>query len=269
MKLSLTSTGLAQIEAELAGFSQRRLNAALATALTRVAVAAKAAEVREMVDSFDRPTPYTLDAVYTKPATAQRLESEVGIKDQGARPQSRYLRWQIEGGPRRWTGFERSLIRGGAMPDSMRAVPGRFARLDAYGNVSRGQMTQILSQLRIDTGRAGSTRALPTVLSTDSAKDKARKLKTIRGAQRRAGGQFVAFPNGRGKLPAGIYLVRDTAWGRAAPKPIFIFVSSAVYEQRLDFAFVAELQGKRLGQELELALQQSVARSVARLAARS
>jgi hypothetical protein len=102
-------------------------------------------------------------------------------------------------------------------------------------------MTQILSQLRIETGRAGSTRAMAKILPTDGPKEQAFKRKSIRAAQKRAGGQFVAFPDGRGKLLPGVYLLRDTAWGRAAPKPIFIFVSQAMYEQRFDFYYVAEL----------------------------
>lgn len=260
MRVSLSVQGLDAVVADMAGFSERRVRSTIATALTRTAVAAKEAERREMLDSFDRPTEYTLQAVYAKAATPERLESEVGIKSDGVRPQTRYLWWQVHGGLRRWTGFERQLIRGGAMPDDMRAVPGRFARLDAYGNVSRGQMTQILSQLRIETGRLGSTRVVPRLDFADNKAERSRKLKAIRGSQRRAGGQFVAFPHGRGKLLPGVYLMRDTAWGRAAPKPIFIFVSKAEYQPRLDFYGVAEQAARQLGPQLERAIAESIAR---------
>lgn len=262
MKVTLTATGLDRVQAELTGFSQRRIRSALATALTRTAVAAKEDERREMLDSFDRPTPYTLNSLYAKPATPDRLESEVGIKgDQGsARSATAWLRWQVHGGQRRWTGFERTLIRCGAMPDDMRAVPGRFARLDAFGNLSRGQMAQIVSQLRIETGRLGSTRTLPRLSFDDTKADRRRKLAAVRSSQRRAGGQFVAFPNGRGKLLPGVYLVRDTAWGRTAPKPVVVFVSKAEYEPRFDFYFVAQLAARRLGRELERAVGESIAR---------
>lgn len=262
MRVSLSVQGLDAVTASMAGFSERRIRSTIATVLTRVAVAAKDAERREMIDSLDRPTPYTLNSVYARPATAERLESEVGIKNDasGGHPPTAWLRWQVHGGLRRWTGFERALIRGGAMPDHMRAVPGRFARLDGYGNLSRGQMAQIISQLRIETGRAGSTRTLPIVTAADSAKDRSRKLKAIRSQQRRAGGQFIALPVGRGKLRPGIYLVRDTAWGRTAPKPIVVFVSQAQYQPRFDFYFVARQAAGQLGAQLERAVAESIAR---------
>lgn len=209
---------------------QKQAAFAAAVALTRSAQDVRKAEYAEMQHVFDRPTPYTMRSLFVKPATKQRLEAKVWVKDDRAgsgTPAERYLLPQIEGGPRGMKGFELALQRAGYMRQGFKAVPGRFARLDAYGNVSYGQIIQILSQLRI-TLTAGHQRNI----STDPKK--------AARARQRAGGQYVAFPDGRGKLPPGIYQRRDFAHGGAAPRPIFIFVRQVTYRRRFDFHGVGE-----------------------------
>lgn len=241
----------------------RRLQFAAVQALTRTALAVRDAEQREMRDVFDRPTPFTLNALFVEPATMAKPVARVGIKDNvgGARPATSWLRWQVFGGLRTPKAFERLLMQAGAMRSDDRAVPGRFARLDAYGNWSRGQLIQVLSQLRIESS-TGSSRSLPRFSFDDRGQDRRRKQGVIKRAYQRAGGQFVAFPNGRGRLLPGIYLVRDTAWGRTDPKPILIFVSKAEYEAgRFDFPYVARKAIERnLGPELQRAMQQALQR---------
>ena len=143
------------------------------------------------------------------------------------------------------TAFERKLIAAGAMRDGDRMVPGRYAKRDAFGNVSRGQLVQILSQMRIDS-TIGSTRSLPRLDFNDRKIDRNRKLRSIRAAYKRAGGQYLALPNGsaRGKLLPGIYLV--DRFNRQDILPVLIFVSKAQYEaRRFDFGYVAELAIQR------------------------
>lgn len=219
MRMTIDTRGLREAGQAFGMFSDRRARAGLATALTRTAVAVRQSQQAEMRDVFDRPTRYTLNSLYVRPATADSLRAEVGIKDDfTSRSPIKWLRWQIDGGNRTAKAFERLLIRAGAMPADMLAVPGRFARLDAFGNMSTGQLRQILSQLRIEP-TSGVTSVLPRVLTSDNAPTRKAKERRIAAAYRRAGGQFVAFPNGRGRLPAGIYQVRATAWGRSDPRP--------------------------------------------------
>lgn len=229
--------------------SPQRLRNAVAAALTKTAVDVRDAERVEMRDVFDRPTPYTLGSLYVAPATGDQAvpEAQVGIKTNvgGSRSALSWLRWQIAGGLRTQTAFERRLIAAGAMRNDQRLVPGRAARLDAFGNVSRGQLVQILSQLRIESS-TGSSRALPRVLPGDNAATQRAKRGTIRRAYKRAGGQYFALPNGRGRLPPGVYLSRDTGFGRTDPKPVLLFVSKAQYEAgRFDFWYVADLAVQR------------------------
>jgi hypothetical protein len=161
--------------------------------------------------------------------------------------------------------FERALMRAGAMPDDMRAVPGKFARLDAFGNISAGQIRQILSQLRIELS-SGATSVLPRVLAADNKATTKAKQRRIASAYRRAGGQYVAFPRGRGKLRAGIYLVRFSGFGRADPQPVLIFVTKADYETgRYDFHYVSQLSVERnLPAQVDAAMQDQLRRWAAK-----
>lgn len=280
MNFSIDNRQLQALRATYGTFSDRRFAAGLATALTRTAQAIKGAQQAEMRDVFDRPTRFTLGAVFVDRARADKLEARVGIADSsgGQRPPISWLRWQITGGQRTPKGFERALMRAGAMPDDMRAVPGRYARLDGYGNISAGQIRQILSQMRVELS-SGATSALPklSAVERDLARKSTRgasisakvdikvakfKARRIESAYRRAGGQFVAFPNGRGKLRPGVYLVKSTGFGRTDPKPVLIFVKQAQYEAaRYDFHYVSELAyGRAIDAEINVAMQDQLRR---------
>lgn len=200
-------------------------------ALTRTALDAQAAERETIRSVFDRPTPYTLNSVFVKPATKAQPEAQFGLKDEFGFPSesqitaNRYLGPNIDGGSRSIKRFEKRLQLDGAMPRGWFAVPGKFARLDQYGNISRGQITQILSQLTL------------TKVSGYTANISPRSRK---GAIKRAGGEFVALPQGRGKLLPGIYQVTQFATGRSVPRPVVIFVSRVQYSPRFDFHGVGE-----------------------------
>ncbi len=122
---------------------------ATAYALTQTAKDSQTRVQREMRSVFDNPTPYTLAGLFVKPATKARLTSTMKFKDESAKgvPADRYITVQVEGGARRTKGFEELLIRSGVMPPGFYAVPTRAARLDSYGNVPRGTLNAILSQL--------------------------------------------------------------------------------------------------------------------------
>lgn len=204
----------------------RQAKFAQVVALTRTALDVRTAEYEEMGSVFDRPTRYTLNSVFVRPATLARPEAIVNVKDEaGGIAPAQYLSAEIDGGHRAIKRFEKRLQLDGAMPRGWFVVPGQFARLDEFGNISRGQITQILSQL---------TRTKVSGYTADIT------VRSRKGAIKRAGGEFIALPNGRGKLLPGIYQVRATAFGRTSPKPIVIFVAKAQYRRRLDFFGVAE-----------------------------
>lgn len=264
MKLTVDIKGLdAAAKALTERFSERRLNAAAATALTRVVVDVHKAERAELARAIDRPTPHTIAAMRYVPASAAKPEAWVGFDVQrvtdirgqtlsftrGETPASRYMLPQVAGGNRVAKRFERLLQAAGLLPAGWFAVPGAGARLDAYGNVSRGQVIQVLSQLRI-TGTAGYTRNM----SDDARKQIA--------AQRKAGGRFFVVRPG-GRVAPGVYQREFT--GRNIT-PIFIFVSKATYRARFDFYGVAR---RVVADRLPVHWRQAIEASAQRLASRS
>jgi hypothetical protein len=226
---------------------------AAAVALTKTAKLAEEDEQAEMRDVFDRPKPYTIRGTYTKPATKAKPQSEVGLKNgptSSERGAGRYLRPEIFGGLRRLKGVEVALRNAGILPNGYYIVPGSAARMDAYGNISRGQINQILSYLRVQAGTAGYNRAS----SDKSRKGIERRLAKAASAQ---GSQYFVGAPGDGKLPLGIWQ-RVSFRAGSAIKPVMIFVNSApVYDEgNFDFHFVAKRAvRKHFGREFAQALR--------------
>lgn len=265
MRITLTSN-IDEVRKQFAEFSDRRFNAAMATALTRTAVTVRNTVQAELPRVLDKPTPYTMRQLRYVPARADRLAAAVGFNvvnvtdERGATIEFRdlgpgetaagkYLTPQIEGGGRRLKRLEVALRAAGALPDGWLAVPGQGANLDAYGNVSRGQVVQVLSQLRVQLV-AGSSRNI----SLDARKQIA--------AQRRAGRRFFVIAPGQGKLQPGIY--QRELVGRNIT-PVFIFVRSVSYRRRFDFdGITRRVADQTLPQEIDRALNESLARLRAR-----
>lgn len=220
----------------LAGLSdaeKRQIPFATARALTAVARKVKDAEVHEMRDSFDRPTPWTLNSLFLKPATKAELTAYVWLKDDratsGGTPASVYLRPEIHGGARLPKKFERALASVGLLPAGFVAVPGSAAKLDQYGNMSKGQIVQILSYFRTFTAEGFSANI------TDK-----RKAKLAKGTKKKQGFAYFVGRPGDGKLPLGVYKRVHFAQGSAI-KPILIFVDGALYQERYDFFYAAKV----------------------------
>jgi hypothetical protein len=144
----------------------------------------------------------------------------------------------------------------GKMSEPFYIVPGRYARLDAYGNVERGLILQVLSQLRLFQGAETVSRNLVRRdgyrddRSTRATPQEARRLR--QAAFRRQGGQFFVVGDARtsGGLLPGIYQRQVASRGLVGPasrrpRPVFLFVSSVNYEQIFDFWRAGELAIER------------------------
>ena len=128
----------------------------------------------------------------------------------------------MKGGARPLKRFEKRLVQIGAMMPGERAVPGQGATIDAFGNMSRGQIVQILSQL----GSAGFSGDYS--VATNSRRSRAKRAKVA---------YFVASRTRERTrhLHPGIYSRRSFgAWGTAI-KPVIMFVNGATYRKRFDF----------------------------------
>jgi hypothetical protein len=215
--ITLKVEGLEALRRTLDGFSDRRFNAAIATALSRTASALREEYKVQLSRVFDRPTPYTLGGLFVQTATADSLNAFVGFKDEraagGGTPATKYLLPQVKGLQRNVKRMELALRHAGALPAGYVTVPGQGANIDAHGNIERAQVRLILEQLR-RRSQVGPHR---------------------KGVQARsvmkAGAEYFVVPVG-GKLQAGVY-ARDVFSRNITP--VLIFVKQAAYRALFDF----------------------------------
>ena len=253
MRVTIDVRGLDAARQDLvARFSGRRFRAAMATAATRTVRELGKQWQRQFGQEFDRPTPTTLRGVRTTMATAANLQAEVAVKDQATGNGAAPLEWlapEERGGQRSIKRFEAALQAQGSMPRGWRAVPGPAAKLDAYGNVGRGQIVQVLAQL----GSQYSP-GYQRVISNSAAKRAASAL--------RRGRAYVAILPGNkdSKRTPGVYERR----GRGL-LPVFLYVPSVQYRKRLRLIQRAQVDA---GPILQRELMRAVDESAARLAAR-
>lgn len=205
----------------LTDFERKQLPFASALALTRLAGRAREDLKSEMSSAFDRPTPFTMNSLALKPATKSNLEAKVGFKDWAPKgvPAGRYLRAQIEGGPRTDKSSERKLRAAGVLPGGYFMMPARGARKNGYGNVSPGHVVKVLSAVG----------ALSTAGSAGNRSGRGR-------GKRRNENYFVVQPGARNGLPPGIY--RRTPQGGHILD--FIFTKQPKYAPRFRFGPVAQ-----------------------------
>lgn len=284
MQIGVDVTGLEKLRDEIKDFSERRLKAAIATALTRTAVQVRAQIDARMRIDLDNPTPYTRRQLRYIPAKADKLVAAVGfdieaIMDQqgkviryqdagpGRTPAGKYMRFQVGGGQRTQKRFEKALETVGVLPKGWRTVPGQRAKMDAYGNQSVGELRQILSYFD----------AAELVAGSRQNSYYAGRQKKLKGTRKTAGFEyFVAGPTtqrtfvrsdgrlGKHKMQPGIYRRTITAFGSRV-EPIVIFVQRAIYGRRFDFEAIGMAERDRVFPgELRRALSESAKRLAAR-----
>lgn len=206
----------------LTAAQERQVPYALARAMTAVAKDAQLELKRIMPLVFDRPTPFTIQGVRIIPARKvdRSIVAFVYLRDEASKgtPPAKYLRAEVEGGPRRDKRSERALKWKGLMPAGSQAVPSRFAPLDAYGNLRGSYITYLLSRLR----------ALPETgySANETTTSKARRIRRLGVTSE----FFIGRPEQRGRT--GVWERIETAWGSAI-RPILYFVRPASYQPRL------------------------------------
>jgi len=194
-----------------------------AYALTKTAQDIKAAEIASMKAVFDRPSRFTLNALYMQPAKKNSLVAVVYFKEGfGSIPAWRYLGPQVEGGGRQHKSHEKRLIRAGHMKPDEYAVPGAGAKLDQYGNISGPTIERILSHVQAAEQFAGYQ-----ANATGSRRSRAKR--------RKGGTYFVLRPDGagraRGSVAPGIYLRQNVN----QIVPVIMFVKAPRYRKRFPF----------------------------------
>lgn len=247
LRIGVDEKGL--FDRELTELERSQVPFAAVQAANSVAFAIKDRWGQEAQRQFDRPTPATLRAFFVTKATKAKPEANVFVKDEatkGGTPPAKYLLPQAEGGARRDKASERQMERAGILPRGQQAVPGKGLQLDAFGNVPRGVVPKILSQLQ----------AQFDPLTNESATTRGRRRRRA-ARQGTRGGEFFAigrlvksktdFDNERlaSHLRPGIYERITTGFGSSV-KSIFIFTRAARYQKRFDIFAYAEREWSQL-----------------------
>ncbi len=237
--MKATIDGLSEAIAAMENLAGDKPAAALADALNHTANQARIALRDEISSVFDRPTPFTLNAVRVLHARPKTLDAAVFVKDEkdgaskGFAPED-WFKPQVEGGPRSSKRSEDMLRTAGILPAGMFVVPGKGARLDRYGNLSRGHMNQILSGLMAAEDRSGAT------ANATSSKRSLRK------------GHAAAFFVMRNKAGKAFGIGERRGKSMAV---VLAFVSQPQYTQRLDFyAVVDKVADDNLEKNIDLAV---------------
>lgn len=216
---------------QLAG-QQKQVAFATAVALTKTVKEIEAAQYREIKDVFDRPTAYTMNSLYVRTANKNNLQATVMIKDESMKTRNpgQYLKPEIHGGARNLKAFEKALRSVGVLPDGYYAVPGSAAKIDAYGNMNRGQIVQLISYF------GGFAESGSKANMTNSSRTKFERKQGRAVAAGKA--QFFVGSPADGKLPFGIWQRFSFSSGTSI-KPILLFVRGVNYQKRFDFVYVA------------------------------
>ncbi len=210
------------------GEMKKQIPFAASLAINRTAQSVKRRLVDEMVNVFDRPTPYTLDSVYIKPSMKHNLVAEIGLKDDSFKgiPASKFLFPQIEGGSRSQKRFERALIANGIMPRGFVAIAGGGVDLDRYGNIPRRLIIELLAYFR----------AFPEMGYKANMTAK-RRANLFSGSLKKRGYRYFMIGLNHSHLAPGIY---KTWRGSRELLCMVQFVSQANYQKRFRFLGVSQ-----------------------------
>lgn len=248
-----------EVTQHLTTLGREQIPFANALALTRTAQFVERKEQEEMPRVFDRPTKFTLRSTRVIPATKKRLWAEVKIKDESFKSVApiKWLEPQIRGGTRALKRFEQRLVSAGAMPSGHFAVPASGADYDAFGNMSRGEIVRMLSDLQAHWDTRQNT--------TATSRGRRRRSRTVRPTF-----YFSTWPPSTrtAHLRPGIYkrvgavagLASGITAGFKTPiKPVIVFVKRVRYRKRLRFFEIAEQTGRlRFPIEFALAMREAL-----------
>ena len=212
IELTLT-TNIPEKAGKLALLTDLQFRYAVAQAMTDSAKAGQKMIESSMSRYIDRPTPFTVNSTYVSFANPNRMRAEVGFKQFATKgtPAGKYLSAMAKGGDRSQKRSETILRSAGAIGRGQYIVPRREWQGDPYGNVPRGTMTMVLSQLK----------AFNTAGATLNASNSARSRR-----KRETGGQFFMSRSGRA------ILYREPGGGRDGTETAFMVLDDAPNHER-------------------------------------
>ena len=247
---------------------EKQARFATAVALTRTAKQAQKMAYDEFKQQFDRPTPMVMKSLYIKPATKANLEAmvymkNIGIGGKNARSMAEMLGHHFSGGSRTRKAIEGLLKANGFIQSGEFVAPGGAAKLDRYGNMSRGQLNQIISQLKIV--RAGFDSATTSSRRSKRNVAKAGRIFWSYGTagtkkplvDKTTGIQYGYTGGSASHLPKGAWM----SDGRSV-HPLLIVIKSPGYRRSFDFEKIGKAAVDRyFNEEFDRAFKQALATS--------
>jgi hypothetical protein len=222
--------GIDGLEATTSSLGQAKIDNASYSALRRSTQHARKELTETIKKVFDRPTPWIQNSVIAQVNKGQAVLRVKDFAGKGTAADAT-LYTEVHGGQRRQKRAEVALQAYGFLPVGWVCVPGSAAKLDAYGNMARGQIVQILSHLRVQMQDGYESRLGGKAWDKDKA---ARSIK-------RAGFTYIVVAVGgkvNSHLKPGVYESRQWSSGRSI-RPVLIFVKSATYRVRFPFYEIA------------------------------
>jgi len=222
----IVDTNSKEVAAQLDRITRDQLPFARSLIANRMAQVVKSNELKVIKIRIDRPTRFTLNSLQLTPGSKAKPEARVWFKDYATKgtPADKYLRPQAFGGERAQKRSERALAIRGYLPKGQYLVPASGARLDAHGNMQRGQIVQVLSALRA-FGEQGYT-----ANATGSARSMAKQ------ARSGASAYFWGTIDGQ----AGVWQRVRSAFGEGALPIMLATDGSPKYRVRFPFFAIAE-----------------------------
>jgi hypothetical protein len=206
--MRIEAKGLAAMQQFLLAM-QGKANRPTAVAMTRTARLVEKEAKSAAQRYINRPTRWTLNATFIKPAKPDRLEVTMGFKDWSntGTPAAKYLQTIAAGGAREAKPFENRLRARGILGSGQFAIPTGIAplTLNQHGNLAGSRYLQVLSRL-------GALRAIGSTQNASGSKRSKRKQRELT--------YFVAAPGGH----RGLY---SRQAGSRAITPAFWFIDRA------------------------------------------
>jgi hypothetical protein len=219
-------TNAKAVAEQLERIPARQMPFARSLIANRMAQKVKANEIAVVKSRFDRPTPWTLNSLYIKAATKSRPDARVWFKNDAPKgtPADKYLQPQVFGGTRSAKRMEKAMEAMGYLKPGQFLVPAQGARLDAYGNMRRSQVVQILSAFRAFTGVGFTANASGS--------------KRSNSVQAKSGADKYFFGEINGEL--GIWQRKRSAFGAGAIPIMLVTDGAPKYRTRFPFFAIAE-----------------------------
>ena len=236
--------GFSALAASL-GQQARQIPFAASQALNATARSVRTATLAEMAANFDRPTPLVMKSLFITPATKARLQAAVYLKDReiggkNSRSMAEILGHQFAGGTRLRKRMEDAFTGAGLIGLGEYLVPGPDAKLDQYGNLSRGQTQQIYAALR---------------LFRDPYQNATQSKRSLRNAKA-AGRIFWSDGKGANKVRRGLWATD----ARGFPKLLLLAIPTPVYRRRIDMdKQVAAIVASEFDAHFDAALKKALA----------